>query len=439
MHKALFLLSTLVLTIAASAERALAATLCAHTTCAAPKVGDTTEVSDFLSREYNIRPLRADSITVIPSGQEKFDRMFEDIRRARHSIHLEYFNFRNDSISHLLFQLLRQRASEGVEVRALFDGFGNSSNDRPLSRAHLDTLRSDGIEIYEFDRLRFPWFNHAVHRDHRKIVVIDGRVAYTGGMNVADYYIKGKPEFGSWHDIHMRLTGEAVAPLQAIFLDFWNTWTGQHVSGAEYYPAEVSSTDLAPSNSQQRVMPLKPEVQTVNRDPRTSPHIVHDTFLSLINTSQKQLQIINPYFTLCRHIKRALRRAVRRGVDVQIMVSEKSDIPVTPRVVEYNAWRMARAGCKVYVYQGGFHHSKVLLADSLLTFAGSANLNSRSLRFDYECNLLICSRQTTRSLQQIFQRDATRHSYPLTYERHRALGAWKRFKGWLFHFLAPLI
>ena len=131
------------------------------------------------------------SVTLLMNGQEKFDDMFSAIRQARSSIHLEYFNFRNDSIASLLFDILAEKAKEGVEVRALFDGFGNDSNNRPLRKRHLNDIRSRGIEIYEFDPVRFPWVNHVWHRDHRKIVIIDGQIAYTGGMNVADYYIKG--------------------------------------------------------------------------------------------------------------------------------------------------------------------------------------------------------------------------------------------------------
>ena len=150
------------------------------------------------------------SVTLLVNGQEKFDDMFKAIRQAKSSVHLEYFNFRNDSIASLLFNILAQKAEEGVEVRALFDGFGNDSNNRPLRKRHLKDIRSKGIEIFEFDPLRFPWVNHVFHRDHRKIVVIDGKVAYTGGMNVADYYIKGTEQVGKWRDMHCRIEGSEV-------------------------------------------------------------------------------------------------------------------------------------------------------------------------------------------------------------------------------------
>ena len=175
------------------------------------------------------------SVTLLTSGQEKFDDMFEAIKQAKSSVHLEYFNFRNDCIASALFDLLRIKAKEGVEVRALFDGFGNDSNNRPLKRKHVEALRSDGIEIFEFDPVRFPWVNHVFTRDHRKIVVIDGNVAYTGGMNVADYYIKGTEQVGEWRDMHCRIEGGAVSQLQMIFLRIWNKVTEQNVWGPKYF------------------------------------------------------------------------------------------------------------------------------------------------------------------------------------------------------------
>ena len=142
------------------------------------------------------------NVELLMSGREKFDRLFEDIRQAKQSVHLEYFNFRNDSIASLLFDILREKRKEGVEVRAAFDGFGNDSNNQPLKKSHLDALHADSINIREFDPIRFPWVNHIWPRDHRKIVIIDGRIAYTGGMNVADYYIVGTEQVGEWRDMH---------------------------------------------------------------------------------------------------------------------------------------------------------------------------------------------------------------------------------------------
>ena len=136
------------------------------------------------------------SVKLLMSGKEKFADMFEKIRQAKSSIHMEYFNFRNDSIADLLFDILAERVKAGVEVRAVFDGFGNTSNNQPLKKNHVEALRERGIQIYEFNPVKFPWLDDIFNRDHRKIVVIDGQIAYTGGMNVADYYIKGTEVVG---------------------------------------------------------------------------------------------------------------------------------------------------------------------------------------------------------------------------------------------------
>ena len=212
-------------------------------------------------------------VTLLPSGHEKFEDMFNAIRQAKSSVHLEYFNFRNDSIASCLFELLREKVGQGVEVRALFDGFGNDSNNRPLKKKHIRKLRSDGIEIYEFDPVRFPWINHVFTRDHRKIVVIDGQVAYTGGMNVADYYINGTDQVGEWRDMHCRIEGNAVNELQRIFLRMWNKVTKQQIGGDRYFRGgtDVTMEGLKPdttSTSGRKTMspapPMKSSVDSIS-------------------------------------------------------------------------------------------------------------------------------------------------------------------------------
>lgn len=186
-------------------------------------------------RKKGIQFSNNNSVTLLTNGQEKFDDLFKAIEQARSSIHLEYFNFRNDSINKELITRLAKKVKEGVEVRAIFDGFGNASNNRPMRKRHLKEIRKQGIEIYEFKPIEFPWIHDVFNRDHRKIVIIDGKIAYTGGMNVADYYIKGTEVVGEWHDMHCRIEGDAVNTLQKIFLQMWYTVSAQNVHGAKYY------------------------------------------------------------------------------------------------------------------------------------------------------------------------------------------------------------
>ncbi len=390
-------------------------------------------------REEGIRFSDNNSVTLLMSGQEKFDDMFCAIRQARSSVHLEYFNFRNDSIASLLFDLLAEKAKEGVEVRALFDGFGNDSNNQPLLKKHIKAIRKRGIEIYEFDPIRFPWINHVFHRDHRKIVVIDGQIAYTGGMNVADYYINGTPQVGEWRDMHCRIDGNEVNTLQAIFLRIWNKTARQNVHGAKYFRGIRGGYyfhDLKPDTCCTAGHKM---VGIINREPRTSNKIIRQFYINAINDAKDSIKLVNPYLTLTGKLKRALKRAVKRGVKVEVMVSAKSDIPLTPDCVFYNVHKLMKHGVDVYIYEPGFHHTKIIMVDGMFCTVGSANLNSRSLRFDYEENAVIIDPCTTAELSHMFDHDKTR-SFKLTPEKWKEFRTgWQKFVGWFAHFLAPVL
>ena len=388
-------------------------------------------------RSEGIHFTHDNSVTLLTNGQEKFDDMFAAIRQARSSIHLEYFNFRNDSIAHELFDLLEQKCQEGVEVRALFDGFGNDSNNRPLKKKHLKAIREKGVEIYEFDPVRFPWINHVWTRDHRKIVIIDGKIAYTGGMNVADYYIKGTPVVGSWHDMHCRIEGSEVNTLQRIFIAIWKKTTGQQLQGPQYYRGLYSPKYITALKPDTNATVGNKMVGIINREPHTSPAIIRSFYTNAINMAQDSIKIISPYFTLDRHLKRALKNAAHRGVKVDIMLSQKSDIALTPDCGFYNAHRLMRHGANIYIYQPGFHHTKVIMVDGRFCTVGSANLNARSLRFDYEENAVIIDTCTTRELDNLFERDK-QHSFLLTQQTwNQWRSPWKKFVGWFAHLLAP--
>ena len=379
------------------------------------------------------------TVTLLLTGQEKFNDLFTAIKQAKSSIHLEYFNFRNDSIANQLFNLLADKVKEGVEVRALFDAFGNMSNNKPLRKKELKDLRERGIEIYEFDSIRFPWVNHVFARDHRKIVVIDGSIAYTGGMNVADYYINGTKVVGEWHDMHCRIEGDEVNTLQKIFIKAWNKVTKQHLSGAKYYRGDRPNTTFVdlkrPSvDSLNNMM-----VGIINREPRTSNTIIRKFYTTAIDVAKDSIQIINPYFTLNRAIKKAIKRAVKRGVKVDIMLSVRSDIPLTPDCGFYNAHQLMKRGCNIWMYMPGFHHTKVIMVDGLFCTVGSANLNSRSLNFDYEANAVIVNKEVTQELCNLFNAEK-KESFLLTPKKWNEMRTpWKKFVGWFAHLLAPVL
>ena len=383
----------------------------------------------YLQKEYNINPTVNNQIKLLKSGEEKFIDLFEEIRKAKHHIHLEYFNFRNDSIANTLFDLLAEKVKEGVEVRALFDAFGNSSNNQPLKKKHLRAIREKGIQIEKFDPLKFPWINHAFHRDHRKIVIIDGKVGYTGGMNIADYYINGLPEIGEWRDMHARIEGKAVNDLQDIFLDMWNKTSGQNISGKEYYPNKYSITT---SNDNACMIAI------VDRYPKKAPEVMRNVYIKAIESANEKVQIINPYFTPVKSVKNAIKKALKNGVKVEIMIPGKSDIGFTPDAAMYIANKLRKKGANIYIFNGGFHHSKIMMVDSMYCTVGSTNLNSRSLKYDYEVNAFIFDTETTNELMELFKEDQ-KNSTLLTKEIYRQLTPWKKFLGWFAHLFTPFI
>lgn len=363
-------------------------------------------------------------VELLMSGKEKFARLFEDIRQAKQSVHLEYFNFRNDSIASLLFDILREKRKEGVEVRAVFDGFGNDSNNQPLKKKHLEKLHADSIEIYEFDPIRFPWINHIWPRDHRKIVVIDGRIAYTGGMNVADYYVVGSEQVGEWRDMHCRIEGSAVNELQKIFVRFWKKLSKENLTDPKYFQGTKAGNKM---------------VGIVNREPHTSNEITRRFFVNVLDNAKDSVKIINPYFMPTNKVMKALKRCAERGVKMDILISAKYDEPLTPDIVMYNMKKLIKRGVNVWRYRPGFHHSKIMMVDGKFCTVGSTNLDARGLRYDYEVNALIMDEETTKKLDQKFIEDTGKSDYVSMEEWKKSRTTWQRFKGWFGHLLTFLL
>ena len=399
---------------------------CAH---AATNYSESDSILKAYLKENGVETTINNKLKLLNGGKEKFADLFQAIEKAEHHIHLEYFNFRNDSIASELFKLLANKAEEGIEVRAIFDAFGNWSNNKPLKKRHLKELRNKGIEIIAFDPINFPWINHVFHRDHRKIAIIDGKIGYTGGINVADYYITGLPEIGEWRDMHIRIEGDAVEDLQDIFLDIWNKTAKQNVTGDEYYPYRKDSINTIVNGK---------EIAIVDRYPRRSPKLMRRAYAKAIESADNKVQIINPYFTPTRIIKKAIKKAIKQGVKVEIMIPGKSDIPFTPDAVLYIANKLRKKGADIYIFNGGFHHSKIMMVDSLFCTVGSTNLNSRSLRHDYEVNAFIFDQETTGELMEIFKEDQT-NSTLLTRDIYKKRSVWKKFLGWFAHLFTPFI
>ena len=376
-------------------------------------------------KQFGFKITDNNKVVLLMNGHDKFEDLFKYVDNAKSFIHMEYFNFRNDSINSLLISHLHKKAKEGIEIRVLYDAFGNSSNNQPFSKQKHDSIAALGIDIQKFDPIRFPWVNHIFPRDHRKIVVIDGITAYTGGMNVADYYVDGLEGIGPWRDMHMRIHGPAVDHLHQIFAKMWAKQTGYLLTGAKYFPQGKDNEGKA-------------KVAIIDREPNVTNKAIRQLYISMLDNAKKKVMIINPYFTPTKSVNKAIERAIERGVDVQIMVSEKSDIPLTPDASHLAAYKLAKKGAKVYMFQNGFHHTKAMMIDDEFCTVGSSNLDSRSLRYDYEVNTAIFDKQVTMQLVNMFEQDK-KDSHILDHEKWNQKSTWKKTVAWFGSLLTPFL
>ena len=342
---------------------------------------------------------------ILPTGEIKFRDLFEAVEKAEKYILMDYFKFQQDSICGALLEILRRKVQQGVEVKIIFDSFGNKSSDLPLSDTLQTRIRESGIEIAAFDPVRFPWINHLMHRDHHKIAIIDGKTVYTGGMNVADYYLHGKPKVGKWRDMHIRMDGPIVQAYEELF---WKMWHKEQPPSPLPRKGECLPSLMGGVGGE--------SVAFASRWPKETPKIMRQTYSIAIDNADHLIQIVNPYAMLFGEVRAALRRALERGVRVQFMVSTKSDGKVNDDVIGLEMRKLMKRGAEVYYYGDGFHHSKVMMIDSLFCTVGTTNLDARSLCFDYEVNAFIFSPATTHELQQIFYDDIEKSSTLLTPE-----------------------
>lgn len=364
-------------------------------------------------------------VTLLPSAREKYDDLFAHIRRAERFVHLEYFIFRLDSVGSELIHLLHEKAQEGVDIRLLLDAYGNWKAPTPITDKQVDSIRSLGIHMEIFDPARFPWIQNMLHRDHRKIVVVDGRMAWTGGMNVADYYLHGTPKTGPWRDMQARFEGPVVNEFEKIFIRIWERTAKEHLDADAY-----KTDSLTYGNS---------VVTIVNREPRLSNRQIRQSMIASLESAKREVRIVNPYPTTTHSVRRAMKHALRRGIRLCIMVSATSDNKIVPDVIAIQMKKMMKRGAEVYYFEGGFHHSKLMTVDDEFCSVGTANLDGRSLRYDYEVNAFVFDSTITKQLNDLFDKDV-KDSQILTPQNYKQRFSLKhRFVGRMFQPLKGLL
>ncbi len=333
------------------------------------------------------------TMKILPGAKEKFKDLEPAISQAKHYIHIEYYKWYNDSIGRHLLDALAKAAQRGVKVRILYDAFGCSGKEPNVTDDFISRYRSQGLDLVGWDPMRFPYINHALHRLHRKMVVIDGRMVYTGGLNIADYYIHGKPELGKWADMHARLEGPIVDEYQRLFADMWYRETGEYLDSLAYRSPDAHLYDESKEGY---------EAFVVDREPGKKSARIRQSYISCLDNAQKRVRIINPYVILVSSVRKALRRCIERGVEVEILLGHKGDNLISEVSTAREIYSLARRGAKVWLCRECFHHDKVMIVDDSLCTVGTANLDARSLSFDYEVNAYFFSPEYCRQLNEYF-------------------------------------
>ena len=364
------------------------------------------------------------SFEIITEGKRKYELLLEDLRNARESIHIEYFRFGTDSGSEDVRNILIQKAKEGVKVRFINENIVNFS----LFPGYYGRMRRAGIEVLKFTDprrhlLELP--TRLNYRNHRKIVVIDGKIGYTGGMNINNNY------FQIWRDTHLRLTGNAVAALQFIFLDSWIIGGG-HLDHPlpHFYPMLQGST-AEPAPLQGKL------VQIVQDEPDGGQPVLQMSYEWVLLNARKYVWLQTPYFAPPVAVLSALRAAALSGVDVRLMIPEKNDTIMMGSINKSYYRQCLEAGVRIFERGGNFIHSKTFVADDYLSSIGSANIDNRSFNLNYEVNTYIYDEETALRNKAIFEEDLTL-CREITLEEIRSTPRYKRFFRKLIGLIASL-
>jgi len=354
-----------------------------------PEMQRFAKLSRLILRNANLLPYRGNSARLLRNGPATFEAMLADMEQAEHFIHMQFYIFEEGELADRLLELFERKVGQGVEVRLLYDGIGS----RQLSRSFLRKLREAGIKAYGYLPLKVGWIVTTVnYRNHRKITIVDGRVGYTGGINVSDKYLKGDPQLGIWHDMHLRLEGPVVNSLQSIFAVDWQF-------------ASQSEALLQPEYLAQPEPAGPSTVQLVAGGPDSDHPAIRQQYFTLLNEAQKYVYIINPYVIPGEAVLEALKTAALSGVDVRLLVPEKSDNIVVKWSIRSYFQELLESEVRIFLYPDGFLHSKVMVADDVLASVGTANLDFRSFEQNFEVNAVMYDRAIATQLRSWFLED----------------------------------
>ena len=382
---------------------------------------DVCHLIPLLQNVNQSYPTRGNGMEFFTAFADMFQALKADIQAARHHIHLEFFQIESDPVGDELSNLLINKVKEGVEVRVIYD----AAACWLVPRSFYRRMQNGGVHVKAFNPI-FPILSpFSNYRDHRKVVVIDGQIGYTGGMNIAERYLLGI-RGGVWRDTHIRLIGPSVSELQTAFLSDWQFTRKEWIHDDVYYPE--------PLHSNQNLL-----VQMISSNPTDLWRVMDLSISQTIFMSRRYVYLQSPYFLPSEAIRKSLYSAALSGTDVRVMIPTRPDKGhITINASRWYVEQMLQAGVRFYFYDNGYMHSKTIVSDDFITSIGSVNIDSRSLSQAFEIDAFIYDREVALHQKQLFLED-TKYCHELNLETWQQRPRWDRVKESFCRLLAPLL
>ena len=393
-----------------------------------PKLKQFHGLSEMVYREGCSRITLKNHLQLLENGEQKFPQLIKDLNTAEHTIHIEYYTFKFDHIGYQIVDILIKKAKQGVTVRFIYDDYGSLGLDKRV----MMRMRSHGIEVNPFSEIRlFAFADRLNYRNHRKIVVIDGKIGYLGGINVSDDYTNDRSLGDNkryWRDTHVRIEGHAVAYIQYIFLNDWNFCAGQKIKIEDQLGGPFDYLD----KSEQKL------VQVVSSGPDSPQPSILFSILYAIHSAQSEILITTPYFIPSTSLLKALKIAVLSGVKVRILVPTVSDARIVDAAAQSYYYELLEVGVEIYKYTKGFVHSKTIVVDGFLSIIGTANFDERSFELNFEINVLVYDEDFAEQLSESFA-DDLKQAKQLSVDSWEQRSAIKIFVEKLARLVSPIL
>ena len=361
---------------------------------AAEEIGSYDGLVNFLENigtEY----LSENHFKLLVNGEQKFPEVLSSLQKARHFIHMEYYDWENDTRGNEIKNILLEKVKEGVEVRVLYDDYAS----RKIKRNIVKELKNGGVLIYPKIKLRLRRFaNRVNHRDHRKLIIIDGAIGFIGGINISDRYDNTIDTGLYWRDTHMKISGPLVNSLQRHFVVSWNSSAKESLQPTQ---------GLFPVLDNYEPEGIPALGQVIAGGPIYPMSNIMLSYFRIFTLASKKLYITNPYFIPNESILDALKESAVSGVDVRLMLPDKSDSAIVGAASRFYFHELLKAGVRIFLYRKGFVHAKTVVADGRLSVVGTANMDIRSFDLNFEIMSVVYGKEFAAQLEGVFMQDLT--------------------------------